>query len=207
VRARANVHHFFHHFVSTVKITSDVTVANTIKRQRFHGSVLKGTPDESKSKRKGILGDRIVLTRKDFRLSPRQMFLYRLQHSMLILAVLTYLKVATLAFQSLYCIKIESPAGTKLRLETELSTVCWEGSHLGVAFFTILVLLPFITAMPLLLLRRLRVNFAEGALSGGNRTVLFGKLERYGFMVRQLLVRSARPRMRCRRDLCRLFAR
>jgi hypothetical protein len=77
----------------------------------------------------GILGDRIVLARKYFRFTPTQMFLFRLQHSMLILAVLTYLRVATLAFQSLYCIEVDSPDGAQWRLETELSTVCWTGPH------------------------------------------------------------------------------
>jgi hypothetical protein len=68
------------------------------------------------------------------------------------------------------------------------------------------VLLPFIAAMPLLLLWRLRENFADGAFHDGDRTVLFGKLERYGFMVRQLLVRSARALLRRRRHFMSFVA-
>jgi hypothetical protein len=133
-----------------------------------------------------VLGDANKLARVYFRFTQLEVFRMRWIHSMLILSVITYLKLSTLLFQTFYCVTRVAEDGTEsLRLEVELSTVCFEGDHLLLTIFTCVTLLPFIIVAPLMIGKRLRANFHDSMPV--TRKVLFERVERFGFLVRHLV--------------------
>ena len=111
----------------------------------------------------------------------------RLGHSLLILAAITYLKLTTLALQAVYCVDVRDGDGAvRRRLKVELATVCFEGPHFYAAIFTCAVMIPFALMFPVYLLFRLKRNFHSS--TDVSRKTLFARIERYGFMVRHLVV-------------------
>jgi hypothetical protein len=128
---------------------------------------------------KRILGDPHTLAKTYFRFSQAELFHMRLGHSLLILAAITYLKLTTLALQTVYCVDVRDGDGVvRSRLKVELATVCFEGPHFYAAIFTCAVMIPFALLFPVYLFFRLKRNFhsSEEVL----RKTLFARIERYG---------------------------
>jgi hypothetical protein len=108
-------------------------------------------------------------------------------HSMLLLAVMSYLKLSTIVFQSMYCVGVVG-ADNELHycLKVQLSILCYEGAHLGVFTWSVVVMLPFILFMPLGLAYRMHANFKIGV--DATRKTMYARIEMFGFLVRHLVM-------------------
>jgi hypothetical protein len=136
---------------------------------------------------KRLLGDPRSLAKIYFRFSQAELFHMRLGHSLLILAAITYLKLTTLALQAVYCVDVRDGDGVvRSRLQVELATVCFEGTHVYAGIFASVVIIPFALLFPVYLFFRLKRNFHSSKVV--SRKSLFSRIERYGFMVRHLVV-------------------
>jgi len=121
---------------------------------------------------------RAAMNSKLFVVAPWEDFRRRCTHSLLILCTIFFLKLTTLQMKLMQCtyapapadalLQVESTTKLDLYLKTDLQTLCWRGTHLGVVMLSFVIFIVYTLGFPLttfiLLTRALADEHTDGRI-------------------------------------------